>query len=150
MSGRSACLSSGRSFLSILSAARDRPNRLHAPDRLDSRPQCEMVPTDPGLRSSWGFLTGKNPHAPRNRYQAMAVQAGHFKIELIPGEFRVMSHQGLKVTFTGTSEKFEDSLSDEILPRHLASPSDNKRTPRQATLPEQILQEVSEKSRPAP
>jgi hypothetical protein len=65
-------------------------------------------------------LDGKNSHAPRNFYQAVAVQAGHFKIELIPGEFRVASYQGLKVTFRGASEKFEDSISDGFLLRHQA------------------------------
>lgn len=61
----------------------------------------------------------KNPHPPRNFYQAVAVQARHFKIKLVPREFRVTSHQSLKVTFRGTSEKFEDSFGDGFLLRHL-------------------------------
>ena len=81
----------------------------------------EMVPDyNPDSWQGWSFLYGKNPHAPRNFYLAVAVQAGHFKIELIPGEFRVASYQGLKVTFRGASEKFEDSISDGFLLRHQA------------------------------
>jgi hypothetical protein len=70
------------------------------------------------LRQSWGFLNGENAHAPRNLHQAVAVQAGYFKIELIPGEFRVTSHQGLEVTVRDTSEKCEDLLGNGFLLRH--------------------------------
>jgi hypothetical protein len=48
----------------------------------------------------------------------MPVQAGDFRIELVPGKFRVTTHQGLKVTFRGRSEKFEDSFGDGFLVRH--------------------------------
>ena len=50
-------------------------------------------------------LMVKIPTAPRKFHQPVPVQAGHFKIELVPGEFRVASHQGFKVTFRRTSEK---------------------------------------------
>jgi len=51
----------------------------------------------------------------------MSVQAGYFKIKIVPGELRVATHQGLKVRFRGRSEKFEDSFGDGFLMRHEAS-----------------------------
>jgi hypothetical protein len=109
-----------------------------------------MVPDyNPDSWQGWSFLYGKNPHAPRNFYLAVAVQAGHFKIELIPGEFRVTSYQGLKVTFRGASEKFEDSISDGFLLRHQAFllPITNFYI---RCFYNEILQELSEKNRHAP
>src|SRR6476660_3766096 len=82
------------------------------------------------LRQSWGFLNGENPDAPRNFYQAVAVQTGHFKIELIPGEFRITSHQGLEVTVRDTSKKFEDLLGNGFLLRHWLPPPENTPSPR--------------------
>src|SRR4026207_2528334 len=82
------------------------------------------------LRRSRGFLNGEHSDAPGNFYQSVAVQAGHFKIELIPGEFRVTGHQGLEVTIRNTLEKLEDLLGNGFLLRHQLPPRDNTPSPR--------------------
>src|SRR5262245_40350454 len=51
----------------------------------------------------------------------MPMQPGYFKIKIVPSEFRVAPHEGLKVTFRGSSEKFENSISDGPWCRHEAS-----------------------------
>ena len=61
------------------------------------------------------LFDGKDPHAPRYYHLPRPAQAGHFKIELIPGEFWVVRHQGLELTLRGASEKFEDPGSNELL-----------------------------------
>lgn len=63
----------------------------------------------------------KNPDAPRNCDQAVAMQATHFKIEIVPGELGVAPHQGVEVTIRGSSEKFEDAFSDGLWCSHQAS-----------------------------
>jgi hypothetical protein len=58
---------------------------------------------------------GKNPHTPRNFHLPRPAQAGDCQIELVPGEFRVASHQGFELTFRGASEEFEDSVGNGLL-----------------------------------
>jgi hypothetical protein len=66
-------------------------------------------------------LNRKDPNTPRNFYQPLPVQAGHFQIELIPGELRVSRDQPLEIALWGTSQKFEDAFGDWLLLGHLAS-----------------------------
>jgi hypothetical protein len=41
--------------------------------------------------------------------------------ELIPGEFRTASHQGLELAFQGALEQFEDAVGNGFLQYHLDS-----------------------------
>ena len=63
----------------------------------------------------------KDPDAPGNCDQTVAVQAGYFKIEIVPCEFGIASHQGLEVTFRARLQKFKDPFRDRFLWRHEAS-----------------------------
>jgi len=72
-------------------------------------------------RNGCGLFDRKNPDASRNCDQAMAVQARHVKIKLVPCELGIAPHQRLKVAFRGGSEKFEDAFSDGLWSRHQAS-----------------------------
>ncbi len=66
----------------------------------------------------WSSFDGKNPHAPRNGYLPHPAQPGHLEKELIPGEFRVASHQSLKLTLGGGLERFEDPVGNGLLLCH--------------------------------
>ena len=72
---------------------------------------CEVLPC---LSGKSCLFDPKNPDASRNCDQAVALQTRHFKIEIVPSELRVTSHQGVEVTIRGSSEKFEDAFSDGL------------------------------------
>jgi hypothetical protein len=77
-----------------------------------------MVPgifSFPALSHDHSLFDGKCPHTPRNFNLPCPVQASHFEIELVPGEFRVASHQGLEFTFRGALEEFEESVGNGLL-----------------------------------
>ena len=78
----------------------------------------EMGPGTCSLRYSFtnrSVFDGKFSHIPRNFHLPLPAQARHFEKELIPGEFRVASHQVLKITFGGASEEFKDLVGNGLL-----------------------------------
>ncbi len=84
---------------------------LRSATRFERLGACEVLPC---LSGKSCLFDPKNADAPRNCDEAVAVQARHFEIEIVPGELGVASHQGVEVTIRGSSEKFEDAFSDGL------------------------------------
>ena len=103
----------------------------------------------PCLSGKGCLFDPKNPDSPRNCDQAVALQTRHFKIEIVPSELRVASHQGVEVTIRGSSEKFEDAFSDGFWWSHQASFLLAMARISEWSWP-MIIQEVLTKSRAAP